>query len=221
MGGALVGPVTPGSMAVHVGATIALILVVFTGTWAASLVTVAHEMGHVVVATFSGRNPSGFMINEDRGGGMTTYQGGWGVSRIFVSFAGYPMPSVLGLAGSYLVLAGKSWSVLWAAFFLLLAAFLFARTLFTTIVVVLAGAGIGWAAIWGSADIKGLVAVTLVWWLLLGSLRSLANLGWGADESDAGNLARFTWIPAFVWVLIFWFIALYCLLRGGSRLLGV
>ena len=49
----------------------------------------------------------------------------------------------------------------------------------------------------------------------------MRGMGWGVSGSDAADLARFTWIPAVVWVALFWFVALLCLFLGGRRLLGV
>jgi Peptidase M50B-like len=217
---ALVGPVTAGSTVVYVAGFVALLLVVFTGTWAGSIVTVAHEGGHVVVALLSGRNPAGFVVNETTGGGETRFKGGWGVSLVFIFLAGYLTPPLIGLAGANLVLSGRSWSVLWAAVILLAGSFLHARGAFTNLVVVLAGVGIGWAAVRGDAAVQSLVAVTIVWWMLFGGLSSLVGQGLGVNGSDADQLARCTWIPAIVWVALFWFVAVVCLWVGGRRLIG-
>ncbi len=216
----LIGPVAAGSSVVYVAGFVALLLVVFTGTWAASIVTVAHEGGHVVVALLSGRNPAGFVVNETTGGGETRFVGGWGVSLVFIFLAGYVTPPLIGLAGANLVLGGKSWSVLWAAVILLAGSFLHARGPFTNLVVVLAGVGIGWAAVRGGAGVQSLVAITIVWWMLLGGVSTLLGQGLGVKGSDAAQLARCTWIPAVVWVALFWFVAVVCLWVGGRRLIG-
>lgn len=217
----VIGPVTAGSTVVHVAGFVALMLVVFTGSWTASIVTVAHEGGHVVVALLSGRNPKGFRVNEGvGGGGRTEFDGGWGVSLIFIGVAGYLTPPLIGLAGANLVLAGRSWSVLWAVLILLAGSFLHARGVFTNLVVVLAGAGIGWVAVTGNEDLQALLAVTLVWIMLFGGIRSLCGQGLGKPTSDAAELANDTWIPAILWVALFWFVAIVCLWVGGRRLLG-
>jgi peptidase M50B-like protein len=222
MGSAVAIPVAPGSWPVVVGGIVALGLVLLTGTWAGSVVTVAHEGGHVVLALLSGRDPGGFVVNEDTGGGATAFRGGWGVSLVFVYLAGYPTPPLLGLAGAHLVVDGRSWSVLWAALVLLGGSLLHARGLFTNLIVVLAGVGIGWAAVRGGPDVQAPVAAALVWWLLLGGVRALLPLGLGGDaSSDAGQLARCTWVPAVVWVAVFWAAALACLWAGGGRMLGL
>jgi hypothetical protein len=219
--GEFLGAVTPGSPVVLIGGLVALILVVFTDTWAESLVTVAHEGGHAFVALLTGREVLSLRVNETTGGGVTRHSGGWGVGRIFISLAGYLTPPLLGLAGATLVLAGKSWSVLWASIVLLVGAFVHARDNFTCTVIVLAAVGIGWAAVEGSPPVQGFVAVVLAWWMLFGGVRQLQGMGLGVSGSDAANLSRFTWIPAILWVALFWFVALLCLLVGGRRLLGI
>lgn len=216
----VIGPVTAGSTVVHVAGFVGLLLVVFTGTWTASIVTVAHEGGHVVAALLSGRDPTGFHVNENTGGGATRLNVSWGVTIIFVDLAGYLTPPLLGLAGANLVLAGKSWSVLWASVILLIGSFLHARGLFTNLVVILAGAGIGWVAVTGTEDLQALVAVTLVWIMLFGGVRALLGMGLGKSGSDAAELSNDTWIPAILWVALFWFVAIVCLWVGGRRLLG-
>jgi hypothetical protein len=83
--GEFLGPVTPGSPGVFVGGLVALILVVFTDTWAESLVIVGHEGGHAFVALLTGREVFSLRVNETAGGGATQHGGGWGVGRIFIS----------------------------------------------------------------------------------------------------------------------------------------
>lgn len=217
----VIGPVAPGAPVVHVAGFIALLLVTFTGQWAGSLVTIAHETGHVVVALASGRHVSGFAVAEGNAdGGLTVYEGGWGVSRIFIALAGYLTSPLLGLAGANLVLAGKAWSVLWVAVLILATSFLHARGAFTNLLVVGYGALIGWVAVAGTPDDQAIVAVLLVWWMLFGEFRGLVALGLGGKGGDATDLARMTWIPAILWLALFWFVAVVCLWVGGRRLLG-
>lgn len=195
-------------------------LVLFTGTWAGSLVTVAHEGGHIAVAALTGRAPSGFRVHEGTGGGYTTIVGGWGLGLILTLMAGYVTPPLLGLGGAYLVLDGRSGAVLWVAVVLLAGVAFLAETAFTTVLVLLAGLGIGYAAVRGDPEVQRWLATALVWLMLLGGVSSLRGQGFGRKDSDAAVLARNTLIPRVVWVAGFWFVALGCLWWGGRALLA-
>ncbi|MCX6463689.1 MAG: M50 family metallopeptidase [Pseudonocardiales bacterium] len=218
----VIGPVTPGSAVVHVAGFVALMLVTFTGQWAGSLVTIVHEGGHVAMGVLSGRPVTGFKVHENHAdGGATEVLGGWGVSRLFVGVIGYMTAPLLGLAGANLVLDGKAWSVLWASVFLLVFALLHARDFFTNLLVVGYGVLIGWVAVSGSPDLQATVAVLLVWWMLMGEFPGLVVLGVGGKgRGDPAYLSHNTWIPGFVWVALWWFVAIVCLWVGGRRLLG-
>lgn len=193
-----------------------------TGSWVASLVTVAHEGGHLITAVLSGRNPKHFVVNEGRGGGGgTDASTTWGATLPFVLAAGYLTPPLAGLAGAALVVAGRSWSLLWVAIVLLFGAWAKSKGLFTGLIVLLAGAGVGYVAVEGSPQVQSTLAVALVWLMLLGGVRSLVNLGLGDADSDSGRLSAATWIPRVVWVALFWVVALACLWFGARRLLGV
>jgi hypothetical protein len=202
------------------GVLVAL-LVVFTGNWAGALVTVAHEGGHLAVAALTGRAPQGFRVHEGVGGGVTRFAGGWGPGLILIYLAGYVTPPLLGLGGAWLMLTGRAWAVLWGAVLLLAGVLFLADTAFTWVLVVLAGAGIGWAALRGAPDVQDLLATGLVWLMLLGGVWSLRGQGLGRLGSDAARLAENTLVPRVVWVAAFWFVALGCLWTGGRALLGV
>lgn len=221
MNGDLVGSSVAGQPVVHITGFIVLMLVTFTGTWVGSLVTVAHEGGHMVVSVLTGRYNGSFKVNETTGGGETAVDTSWGAGAILSLLAGYLTPPLVGLTGANLVLAGQSWSLLWASIVLLLGAYFQARDIFTILVVTLAGAGIGWTAVQGGPALQAGVAVGVVWLMLLGGVRSLVGQGWGVNGSDAAQLARVTLIPRIVWVALFWFVAIVCLWVGGRRLLGV
>lgn len=111
----VVGPSVGGQPVVHITGFVVLVLVTFTGTWAGSLVTVAHEGGHVVVGVLTGRYNGRFRVNETTGGGATAADTSWGAGAILSTAAGYLTPPLVGLAGANLVLDGQSWSLLWAA----------------------------------------------------------------------------------------------------------
>jgi hypothetical protein len=198
-----------------------LLLVVFTGSWARSLVTVAHEGGHIVVGTLTLQRPIGFTL-ADGGGGATSFpKGGWSVGDILTTFAGYSLPPLAGLGGAYLVRAGNTGGVLWIALVLLLAAFFQADNALATLVTLIAFLATGWAVYNGGAELKAAVAVGLVWWMLIGGAHS-ASVGLSRGEgSDAHVLASSTLVPRIVWHAIWAVIGVVCLWKGGRALLAL
>jgi hypothetical protein len=114
--------------------------------------------------------------------------------------------------------AGKSWSLLWAALFLLFEALLKAADTFTRLIVLLAGVGIGWILAKGGPTLQAGVAVALVWLMLIGGVTTLVGQGFGVDTSDAALLSGYTLIPRILWVGLFWLVAILCLWVGARRL---
>jgi Peptidase M50B-like len=217
----LIGPSVAGTPVVYISGVVVVVLLAFANTWVESLVTVAHEGGHIAVAILTFRRPTVFHVNEKTGGGATKADASWGAGAILTGLAGYLTPPLVGLGGANLLLAGKAWSLLWASLILLFGAYFKAKDLFTVLIVTLAGVGIGWTAVQGRPDLQAGVGVGLVWLMLIGGVTSLRGMRFGVDKSDAAILARYTLVPAVVWVALFWFVAIVCLWVGGRRLLGV
>jgi hypothetical protein len=198
-----------------------LLLVVLGDSWTRSLVTVAHEGGHIIVGALTFRGPLGFTLKDGGGGGTDFAKGHWSVGDILTTFAGYPLPPLAGLGGAYLVRGGDTAAVLWIALVLLLAAFFQAKNALANVVTVLAFLATGWAVLEGTADVKAEVAVGLVWWMLIGgAVYSSIRLGRG-DDSDAHVLATRTLVPRVVWHVIWAVIGIVCLWKGGRALLAV
>ena len=202
-----------------------LILVAFASEVTDSIVRVAHEGGHMLVALISGHRVTGFEMTEPRGGqvtgsGKTTYKGriGW-VSEIFNSFAGYATPPLVGLVGAHVVANGNSWGVLTASVILLLAVLLIPKiNPFALAITGLLLAGILWALIAGSPSVQAAVAVGLVWLMLIGGLRVIVVRK--TESDDVAELAKLTWIPRVVWFVAWLAIGVVCLWVGGRVLLG-
>jgi hypothetical protein len=199
---------------------IVLALLVFTDSWARSLVTVAHEGGHIVVGILTFQSPGAFRL-EDGGGGATAMPKlGWGVGSILSVFAGYPMPCVLGLGGAALVADGRLQAVLWISVVLLLASFLKAGNGLSVLVTALALGGVVWVQLDGSLQLQAGVAVGMVWWLLIGgALYSSIRLSRG-DGSDAALLARWLLLPRLFWHGVWAAIGVACLWVGGGMLVN-
>jgi len=194
-------------------------LVAFTGTIADSLVTVAHEGGHMLTDLLTGRGVEKFTLEEqqDHVNGAThpVDEGGW-LSQVIVGFSGYPTPPLAGLGGAYVIAAGNSWGVLWVGIVLLAAALLVASGTTALVVSVAALVGVIWAAVAGSPFVQAAVAVGLVWLLLIGGLGQIIVDGGGKDGT---KLSELTWIPRVVWFGIFLVVAVVSLWVGGRVLL--
>ena len=106
-------------------AFIALILIAFATEVAAQIVRVAHEGGHMLAALLFGRRITRFDLQEARGAGplgsATHTDPKTGFGDVFISFAGYATPPLVGLIGAHVIANGNSWGVLVAGVVLLLA----------------------------------------------------------------------------------------------------
>lgn len=199
---------------------VVLVLVAFTGVLADSLVTVAHEGGHMLTNLLTGRGNERFTLDEkeDRVDGATypVDPGGW-LSRLIVGVSGYPTPPLVGLGGAYVIADGNSFGVLLVGIVLLAAALLVADGTSAWVSTGAALAGVAWAVIAGSPYVQAAVAVGLVWLLLVGGVRQVvADRGGG----DGRNLRNLTLIPVPVWYGVFLVIAVVSLWVGGRVLLG-
>lgn len=207
-----------GQPVVYGAAFIVLLLVVFTGDWAGSLVTVAHEGGHMIMSVVTLRGFSHFTMDDGDNAGTYVTNTGWGIGELLTRSAGYFTPPLLGLGGAAVLANGNAWGVLAVAAFLLFAAFLYARKGLANVVTLVAVAGIVVTLWLGSDLLQMVVAVGLVWLMLLGGVRSSVVMSRGTG-ADAWWMARNTWIPAIVWQSIWVTTALVCLYAGGRLLL--
>lgn len=218
----VVGPSVAGEPVVHVAGVVVVLLLATIPTWVEPFVTVAHEGGHIAVSILTGRYNGTFHVKQGSYAGETAADVSWGAGGILSALAGYLTPPLVGLGGAVLVLEGRAWSVLWASVLLLLGALFQAKDFYTALIVLLAGGGIGWAAVAAAPEVQAGIAVGLVWLMLIGGITTMRGQRFGgAPTSDAGQLARLTWIPGLLWVALFWFVAIVCLWVGGRRLLGI
>jgi hypothetical protein len=134
-------------------------------------------------------------------------------STYVIGLLGFLTPPLLGLAGAYLVLAGQAWPVRWVVLVLLFVAYLKTRDMFTTVIVLLLGAGIGWVAVRGDPELQAGVAVAPVWLLLLGAITPRPVPGESKKTSDL--------TPGLLGLALVWFVAILALWVGGCRLLGI
>ncbi|MGW4381904.1 M50 family metallopeptidase [Kitasatospora sp. NPDC004531] len=220
--------VQPGPPAWLVWATAAaaLLAVAVRPVWRLSrtVVTIAHEGGHGVMALLTRRRLAGIRLHSDTSGLTVSSGRPTGPGMVLTAAAGYPAPSLLGLGGAALLSTGRTTALLWIGTALLAAMLLTLRNLFGVLAVLATGGAFLAVSWYGSAEWQGAFAHLGVWFLLLAGARPLVELfstrrGGGAGGSDADQLARLTGVPATAWTLLFLVVALACLVLGAAWLL--
>ena len=196
------------------GAAVAALLLVFLAEAAVGpVVTVAHEAGHMVVGALTGHRIDQFEVTGGWDGGTLHSRQRWGPGRILLSAAGYTTPPVLGLGGAALLASGRVRPLLWTAVVLFALAMTKAEKEWTTFLVLLSAAAVGYVALYGTPLLQATFAARLVWLLLFGGTRAAVESS-TADGTDAAKLAHDTLLPRFAWKAGFVVVALYCLWKG-------
>lgn len=208
-----------------IGATAlaALLAVAYGAVWRVvrNAVTIAHEGGHGLVALLSGRRLDGIRLHSDTSGLTVSRGKPHGLGMVLTAAAGYTAPPLLGLAGAALLAAGHITALLWGATALLLVMLVMIRNAYGALTVVLTGALFLLVSWLTGARVQAAFAYLVVWFLLVGGARPVAELQGSrrrdrSGSSDADQLARLTRTPAALWLLFFYAVAL-CSLAGGAR----
>ena len=215
-----------GNVAALIAGLIALVLVLNRGTWLPlrNVVTIAHEGGHAVVALLSGRKLNGIRLHSDTSGLTVSTGRAHGPGMVFTLLAGYPSVSLLGLGGAWLVTADRERWMLWGCIVLLALLLLAVRNAFGVLSVLVTGGAIGAVSWLASPSWQALCAALLCWFLLIGGIRPISELGrkrrrGRAGDSDADQLARLTGVAGGVWMFLWFLTGLASLLVGGYWLL--
>ncbi len=207
-------------------AAVAAAVVVYRPVWRVlrTCVTIAHEIGHAVVALCTGRTLSGIRLHSDTSGVTVSRGKPRGFGMVLTTLAGYPAPSAVGLGFAILLGTGRQTLMLWILIAALVILILVIRNLFGFLAVICAG-GAAFAVSWyGDAVWQGVFGYAVTWFLLFGGLRAVIEL-WQVsvrgDGSDADQLAWLTRIPARLWVVVFGLLTVAALVIGGGALLGI
>ncbi|SCG42523.1 M50 family metallopeptidase [Micromonospora inositola] len=217
----------PPPLLVLLTAAVALVVVATRLPWriARNAVTIAHEGGHALMALLTGRRLRGIRLHSDTSGLTLSAGRPSGPGMILTLLAGYVAPSLVGLAGAWLLAGNRITLLLWVAVALLLAMLVLIRNVFGVLSLLVTG-GVVLAVSWyASPQVQAAFAWTSVWFLLLGGVRPVVELqrlrGRGRmPESDADQLARLTPFPALFWVTVFALISLAALGVGALLLAG-
>lgn len=169
-------------------------------------ITLVHELGHAFVGVLVGRKFTGFVVRGDMSGHAVTVGRSRGPGRIVTTWAGYPMPALVGAAMIVLAEYGYGAPLITVILVLLMIASIRIRSGLTFVVML--GALSATAYLWWVRDdtlqTHVLVGVGIV--LIVGAWRHLAAVltrGPGDRGSDPAVLAQLTWLPRSAWVLTF------------------
>ncbi|TFC51694.1 M50 family peptidase [Cryobacterium sp. TMT1-21] len=205
----------------------AALLVLVPGLWRIGrhVITIAHEGGHAVVATLSGRRLGGIRLHSDTSGLTVSSGRPRGPGMVLTLLAGYPAPALLGLGAARMLSLGYDIGLLWLLLVALALLLVQIRNWFGLWSVLVTAAvifGITWFA---SPPVQGVFALLITAFLLLGAVRTVAELHRSRSRSrgsasDADQLARLTHIPGVIWVAVFLVATVACAGFAG-RFLGL
>ena len=200
----------------------ALLVVLWTLSWRVTrtVVTIAHEGGHALVAVLVGRGLTGIRLHADTSGVTHSTGAGRGPGVVLMFLAGYVFPPLLGLGGAALVAAGHTVVLLWLGVALLAATMVYVRNLFGAFAVLVTGGVLGAVAVWAPADWQAGFGAALCWFLLFGGLRAVRELARSRrrsrrGNSDADQLAAITGVPGGMWTVVFGLIGVAALLGAA------
>ena len=193
-----------GALATAALAALAVVLVPTIWLQLRIAVTLVHELGHAIIGIAFGRRFTGFVVRGDMSGHAVTVGPARGIGRIATTWAGYPMPALVGLLMVWSATTGYAAALLFACLLTLVVVLVFVRSAGTLATVAAAGVGIGALWWWRNDEVQALAVVTTGLVLLIGAWRHLGALtsahGRHDRGSDAAVLRQLTGIPAFVWI---------------------
>jgi Peptidase M50B-like len=217
----------PPGLLVLITAVIALAVVAFRPVWriARNAITIAHEGGHALIALLTGRKLRGIRLEFDTSGLTLSAGRPSGPGMVLTLMFGYIAPSLIGLAGAWILGGNRITLLLWLTVVLLLLMLINIRNLFGVVSVLITGLivfGVSWYA---SPQVQAAFAYTGVWFLLIGGVRPVSELQrlrrrGRMPDSDADQLGRLTHTGALFWVGLFYLVTFAVLVVGAFMLAG-
>jgi hypothetical protein len=181
-----------------------------------TVVTLAHEGGHALVALLAGRRVDGVRVMRSTAGVTVSEGHPAGPGIVLTAAAGYLAPPLLGLGAAALLATGHLTGMLLLSLVLLAGLAVAMRNAFGIAAVVVTGAAIGFVLWRGSALGENVLGYLLTWFLLFGGVRPVLELQRTrrrrrGSDTDADQLALLTGVPAGLWVALFGLAALAAL----------
>lgn len=199
--------VNPSWSMVLVALLIASAIIAIMPIWALTrnVVTIVHEMGHVIVARLCGRTIQGIRLKPDTSGLTVSRGKEHGFGMLLTALAGYPAPGVVGLGLVWAVFLGYAGIALMLLVVLLVLAVLLVRNLWGAMVMALSLIGSGLVLWQGDPTWMSAVVLTLGLFLSFGGLRATWGLSvqlWRGDlnNSDAQTAGENSLVPAVMWL---------------------
>jgi hypothetical protein len=193
----------------------ALILVGSRRLWPVTrtVVTIAHEGGHALVALAVGRRLEGVRVHRSTAGLTVSAGNASGPGIVATAAAGYLAPPLLGLGAAALLASGHLVAALLLTLVLLACLVFMIRNAYGLLAVFTAAAAVAFVLWRGSPLLEAAFGYAMAWFLLLGGVRPVLELqrarrrGRGG-RSDADQLARLTRLPAGAWIMLFALVSL-------------
>jgi hypothetical protein len=217
----------PPGLLVLVTAVIALVVVAYRPLWrvARNAVTIAHEGGHALIALLTGRKLRGIRLEFDTSGLTLSAGRPTGPGMMFTLLGGYIAPSLVGLAGAWLLGGNRITLLLWLTVLLLLLMLINIRNVFGVVSLLITGAIVFAVSWYATPQVQAAFAYVSVWFLLIGGVRPVFELQTlrrrgRMPDSDADQLAGVTHVPAIFWIGVFLVVNLAALIIGAFMLAG-
>ena len=217
----------PSRLLVLATALVALAAVASSRIWpvARTVVTIAHEGGHALMALLTGRRVSSVRVLRNTAGVTVSEGNTAGPGVVFTAAAGYLAPPLLGLGAAALLATGHVAGMLMLSLALLAALAVAVRNAYGLLAVVIVGAAIAIVLWRASALGEYAFGYSLTWFLLFGGVRPVVELQHArrrrrTRRTDADQLAALTRVRAGVWVGLFGMVALCALSVSALWLVG-
>lgn len=195
-----------------------------------TVVTIAHEGGHALVALLTGRRLDSVRVLRSTAGLTVSSGSPTGAGIVLTAAAGYTAPPLLGLGAAALIATGHLFSMLLISLAALTGLAVAVRNAYGILAILLTGAAIV-AVLWrGSALAEALSGYLMTWFLLLGGVRPVLELQHSRRRTarglpsrgatDADQLAALTGVPGGLWVFLFGLVALTALALSAFWLIA-